>query len=138
MKDRIGAIYIAMAVVSIPLAHAQAACAASDLEGRWEAYAIGDDFGFGYWQRCSLRIDNRGRFRSGSKCRENDGDKSTLSSSDLRLKRSCILTGSLRQTFGGTSFRCDIHATLSADKQILSGVGECDDGDIFLFNMVRR
>jgi hypothetical protein len=119
--------------------HAHAACQTADLDDGWDAYAIGSDFdsGAGYWQRCSLRIDDRGRVRSGS-CKDHLGQNSTLSSSDFRLSRSCRLTGSFEQVFDDFSARCEIRATLPADKQIANGVGECDDGDLFVFNMVRR
>ncbi|MGH6899497.1 MAG: hypothetical protein ACREJ5_23595 [Geminicoccaceae bacterium] len=138
MRDWIWSVSVATLAVLMPLSGSHAACRPSDLEDRWDAYAIGDDFGVAYWQRCSLRIDDRGRFRSGSSCKDHLGEESTLSSADFRLRRSCLLTGSFEQSFEEASAICDIRATLSADKQILSGVGECDDGDIFLLNMVRR
>jgi hypothetical protein len=137
MKDRIWALAVAMAAAGIPLSPAHAACEGFDLEGRWDAYAIGAAFGPGYWQRCSLDLNERGLFRDGSSCRDDGGDKSDLSGR-LSLSSSCRLRGSLRQDSDDSSKRCDIRGTLSVDKQIVSGVGECRDGDIFLFNMVSR
>jgi hypothetical protein len=139
MKNRVWAAVIALPAVGMTLSHAHAACQTADLDDGWDAYAIGSDFDLGdaYWQRCSLRIDDRGDVRSGS-CRDHLGQSSTLSSSDFALSRSCRLTGSFEQTFDDFSASCEIRATLSADKQIASGVGQCDDGDLFVFNMVRR
>ena len=138
MRSWIWAIFVAIVAVWMPVSHAHAACEISDLEDRWDAYAMGADLGVAYWQRCSLRFDDRGRFRSGSTCREDQGEDSTLSSADFRLSRGCRLSGSFEQSFDGSSAECDIRATLSVDKQLVSGVGECDDGAIFFFNMVRR
>jgi hypothetical protein len=139
MKNRIWAALIALAAVWLTLSHAHAACKTADLDDSWDAYAIGNDFDFGaaYWQRCSLRIDDRGRVNSGS-CTDHLGQRSTLSSSDFRLSRSCRLTGPFEQTFDEPSATCAIRATLSANKQVASGVGQCEDGDLFVFNMVRR
>jgi hypothetical protein len=138
MKHHLLAKSVALVTVWLPLATAHAACDVANLEDRWDAYAMGVDFGVAYWQRCTLRINDRGRFQSGSSCGDSEGENSVLSSSDFRLRRNCVLTGSFKQTFDEISVRCDVRATLSSDKQIVSGVGECDDGEIFLFNMVRR
>jgi hypothetical protein len=139
MKDWNYAAAAVILAVSIPLSHADAACETADLEDRWDAYAIGDDFDFetAYWQRCTLEFNDKGRVRSGS-CRDHLGQSSTLSSSDFRLSRSCRLSGPFEQSFDEVSVSCEVRATLTADKQILSGVGECEDGDLFVFNMVRR
>jgi hypothetical protein len=94
MKHWIGAVCVATVAVAIPFTHARAACAVSDLEDRWDAYAMGADFDVAYWQRCTLYINSRGRFRSGTSCRDHLGNNSTLSSADFSLSRGCVLTGS--------------------------------------------
>jgi len=115
---------------------AQAACETSDLAGRWKAYSTGQSVDIGpYIQECTVFANGRGRFRSGSGCT----DGSTLRSDDLEISRGCEIRGRFVQRLEGSgSLTCGVRATLSANKEIISGIGACEDGDFFLFNMVRR
>jgi hypothetical protein len=51
----------------------------------------------------------------------------------------CRVSGSFTQRFSAGSVRCNIpQATLSRDKEVVTGVGKCASGAIFSFNMVKR
>ena len=123
------------ATVALP---ANAACRRADLAGLWDAYAIADDFGLGYWQRCMVRFNSRGRVLSGSVCRDDQGNRSQLTG-QIVVRRGCRASGTLTNTFSnGVSGACAVDTTLAPNKEVAAGVGRCDAGEIFLFTLVRR
>jgi hypothetical protein len=110
----------------------QAACEQADLSGRWSMYAIGQSADT-FIQECIIHLNSNGKLRSGSKCAG-----STLRADELQVSNSCRITGAFMQRSEEGRMRCSLSAALAADKQIISGLGECEEGTFFLFNMVRR
>jgi hypothetical protein len=125
-----------MTLIMVPLA-VEAACSTSDLAGRWDAYSVGVDDGDPFWTRCSVRFNSAARILSGNSCINDTNGTSTLSG-QFRVNTSCRITGPFTQQFDDGSIRCSIRATLAIDGEIVSGVGKCNDGAIFSFNMVKR
>jgi hypothetical protein len=77
-----------------PQAHA--ACDQPDLGGNWTSFSVGHaDTGETGVQECTVRINRKGKFRSGTRC----VDDSTLKTSGLRVLRSCAVRGTFEQTF---------------------------------------
>ena len=118
---------------------ADAACAPVDLAGEWDAYSVGATTGEGVWNRCNVSFNSSARFLSGSSCRTDSGARSTLSG-QLSVDSSCRVTGRFTERFRGGTNTCSIpQATLSRDKEVVTGVGKCANGaGIFSFNMVKR
>jgi hypothetical protein len=125
---------IAMSLTATP---AMADCTARDLAGRWAAFAYGNttatDINLARINGCRVFLNNRGRFASESRC----------PGSDLRgrfeVSNSCVIAGIISQRFGaGGRIDCGISAAATASHEMISGIGACDNGDILIFNMVRR
>jgi hypothetical protein len=110
----------------------QAACKQADLSGRWSLYAIGQAADT-FVQECIIHLSDNGKFRSGSRCAG-----TSLRSDGLQVSNSCRISGAFVQRSEEDRMRCSVTAALAADKQIISGLGECGENTFFLFNMVRR
>jgi hypothetical protein len=141
MKDQIWAIAVATVAVWTLSGHAKAACHPSDLAGSWDTYAIGRmpaprDFRL-VWQRCPVVFDEEGRFSRDVACRDDFGEEGILSSGEFLVTSKCRIQGDYNAELLVPS-TCSVRATMSADKQIVSGVGKCDNEAFFLLNMVRR
>lgn len=127
-----------IALMMMPL-RVDAACAPANLSGVWDAYSVGVD-GFGpFWNRCSVRLNSSARLLSGSSCVSDRGRTSTLSG-QLAVNSNCRVSGSFTQRFSTGSARCNIpQATISRDKEIVTGVTKCSGGAaISSFHMVKR
>jgi hypothetical protein len=125
----VAALLIALAA---PLSQAQAACAASDLPGRWDVYGMQDFFGSGATLDCVFVVNARGRFaRSACLARGSGEAVRTLQRGELSISRSCLVTGEI-------SDFCEVDGTMTKNKEMISGVFKCDDDAVLLFNMVRR
>jgi hypothetical protein len=61
-------------------------------------------------------------------------------SGQLTVPDNCRVTGRFTQRFnGGSSATCRIpQATVSKDKEVVTGVGKCNTGAILAFDMVKR
>lgn len=119
---------------------AMAACARSDLAGQWDAYTSGNTSGEPFWERCEIRFSNTGKILSGSTCRTDTGERSSLSG-QFALNSNCRITATLTQQFPGEGPNvCDIpQATLTKDKESLTGVGSCKGSkSIFSLTFIRR
>ena len=139
MREWVCAFGLAWAALMIVPASANAACAAADLAGLWDAYSVGADGLEPLWTRCSVRFDSTARI-TGSACLTNSGAASTLSG-QLTVRSNCRVAGRFTQHLnGGGSLSCNIpQSTLSKDKEVVTGVGKGGGGTaIFSFNMVRR
>ncbi len=140
MRHWLGRLLLAGAMLTLAASSVGAACAPEDLAGRWDSYTFGDADGEAFWERCRLSFDAGGAILSGSFCRTDTDERSTISG-QLDLAESCRLTGTLTQQFPGEDPNsCEIpQATLSKSVETLTGVGRCGDAaSIFSFTMIRR
>jgi hypothetical protein len=124
------------AILALTPSIAEAVCARSDLQGSWDAYSVGADNRDPFWTRCTVRFAASGNIRSAS-CRDDDGEASTLAGT-LRVRNNCRANGTVTEEFSGGSIDCSIRSTLSPAKDVVAGVGECDEGTIFTFSMIKR
>ena len=121
-------------------AGAMAACKPDDLAGRWDSYTVGNTEDEPFWERCEIRLGSTGKILSGSECRTDTGDRSTISGRFV-LDSSCRITATLTQQFPGEKPNvCEIpQATLTKDQGTLAGVGTCKgSGAIFSVTLIRR
>jgi hypothetical protein len=140
MRTWLAASLLVGAVVTLSSSSALAACAPDDLAGRWDSYTIGNTSDEPFWERCEIRFGSTGKILSGSTCRTDTGDRSSLSGRFV-LNSNCRITATLTQQFPGEKPNvCDIpQATLAKDKESLTGVGSCKGSkSIFSVTMIRR
>jgi hypothetical protein len=131
---------LAGATVTLVSSTAAAACTSGGLAGQWDAYTTGDADGEPFWERCEFQFDAAGRLLPDSVCRTDTGDRSAISGR-LTLNSHCRATGSLTQRFPGEPPNaCTLaRATLSKDREVLTGVGTCEGSrSIFSLTMIRR
>jgi len=127
-------IFAAAVLLAVVCGQAQAACKQSDLLDRWSAYAVGQSPAELFVQECTIHITSTGEFRYGSKCT----DGSILTSTGMLVRNNCRVSGTFTQTLDGEDVSCEISGMVSASKEVISGVSECDEGTFFLFSMIRR
>jgi hypothetical protein len=140
MRTWLAASLLVGTVVTLSPSSALAACALDDLAGQWDSYTIGNTSDEPFWERCGIRFSGTGGILSGSTCRTDTGERSSLSGRFV-LNSNCRVTATLTQQFPGEEPNvCDIpQATLSQDKESLAGVGSCEGSNaIFLVTMIRR
>jgi hypothetical protein len=131
---------LAGATVTMVSSTASAICAVGSLAGRWDSYATGDVDGEAFWEQCEFRFDSTGRILTGSACRNDSGERSTLSGNFI-LNSFCRATGTVTQQYPGERpTGCVINrATLSKYQEVLTGVGTCKSSkSIFSFTMIRH
>ena len=124
------ALLIALAV---PPLQAQAACKASDLGGRWDVYGMADTFGFGATFDCVFAVNSRGRAARSICIARAQGEKArSVNRGSLRIRSNCLISGQINGI-------CEVNATMTRNKDVITGVYNCDaTGEVALFTMVRR
>jgi hypothetical protein len=140
MRTWLAASLLAGTVVTLASSSALAACALDDLAGRWDTYVFGNTSDEPFWERCEIRFSSTGQILSGSTCRTDTGERSSLSGRFV-LNSNCRITATLTQEFPGEEPNvCDIpQATLTKDKESLTGVGSCKGSNsIFSVTLIRR
>jgi len=92
-----------------------AACKPDDLAGRWDSYTAGNTEDEPFWERCEIRFSSTGTILSGSTCRTDTGERSSLSGRFV-LNSNCRITATLTQQFPGEKPNvCEIpQATLTS------------------------
>jgi hypothetical protein len=112
---------------------AWAACAQSDLQGTWQAYAV--DLDGSYWIRCTVKIGAGGGITTGKPCKDSEGGQfQTTSGGHLSLTSACIVKGTV--SIGGAAAEV-IHATLDKGRSVVTGVGDDEIGGAFIFNAIK-
>jgi hypothetical protein len=128
---------LATCIALTPISQALGACLASDPQGAWYVYAVGDNaVGDGFWVRCSIRFNASGRVQFGSSCFDELSDTATVVG-QLNVRPGCRTLGTLTFNAEAITLRCDIDASLAATKQAGAGVGRCETGELFLLNLVK-
>jgi hypothetical protein len=122
-----------MLTLVAPLAPAHAACELSDLDGRWRAHMLTvNAAGRSLVQECQITANEDGEFQR-TRCASIE-----LDSDGLEVARNCQLTGAFILGLGGNELQCDVSATISISKEIISGRVACDPQPVFLLNMIKR
>jgi hypothetical protein len=132
--------FVLVATAVIPLlaasAPAMARCEPADLEGRWALFIHGDNFetaDFPFILGCTAILNKKGRVKSGSRCLSN------ALRATFEVSQSCTVVGEITLPLGNAPVTdCGISAAVTQSHEMISGVGECENDDIFLFNMVKR
>ena len=93
---------------------------------------MADVFGVTGTLDCVFLINRRGRFaRSICVDRTSGSDLRSVNRGELSIRRNCLVSGE-------TNNVCQLSGTMTRDKEMISGVVDCDTGAVLLFNMVRR
>jgi hypothetical protein len=133
MKRHVYAVAVlAMLVPSV----AGAACSQADMTGKSKAYALASSPTLGAATlSCNITLSNVGKVTGGN-CLSSAGINSSLSSGTIKLvdATKCIFRGS----FASASVNATIDsATLSPNKQVLTGVGTIGSDGVFLMTLIR-
>jgi hypothetical protein len=93
-----------------------------------------------FWERCVLVFNKSGKILSESNCRTDTRERSSVSGQFV-VNSNCRITATLTQQFAGEKPNvCDVpQATLTRDRDSLTGVGTCGGSDsIFSLTLIRR
>jgi hypothetical protein len=111
-------------------------CDPAELSGTWRMFLYGDNFetvDSPFILGCTAILGVQGTFRSGSTCVGNE------LRADLDVRTNCTIRGVITQRFeDGTTLSCGVSAAVNLGRDFISGVGACENSDIFLFNMILR
>jgi hypothetical protein len=126
---------ILLGTAAAPPTTAMAQCDPSDLEGRWALFVYGDNLETAdspFILSCTAILNSNGRFKRGSRC------ASAELRAALEVNRNCTISGTITLRFNdGPNPSCGVNAAVTQDRQVISGVGACENDDLFMFNMVK-
>jgi hypothetical protein len=121
------------AAILLAASPAAADCTPRDLEGRWALFAHGESFvdgTFPFLLGCRVILNQAARLTRDSAC------LGGALRGQLEVTKGCTIQGviELREI----SVDCGISAAVTPDHDVVSGIAACDNGDGFLFNLIRR
>jgi hypothetical protein len=142
----------ATALILATAGAAEARCTVDDLTGNWDVYGLTDtllffEFPEGSGEEeitgdassldCVFRVNANGRLTSRSICVERAtsgfNDRFRMRG-EVDVRSNCTLRWDLDTGFS----TCLLKGTITANKQLISGVASCDSDLQSLFNVVRR
>ncbi len=123
---------IALAASAVVTTTANAACTQADLEGTWQIYSAGWSNNESWWSRCKKRINAAGAM-SNATCTDSFNQTGPMTNATATISNGSFCTYTAQFTVGNAVNKV-LHATLSQDKTLGSGVGSFRGGK-FIFTM---
>jgi hypothetical protein len=114
---------------------AEAKCELGDLRGRWDVYGFLDSpLNLEGTLKCVFVLNKSGRF-SDAVCvgRSSAGTGGSVNRGRLTIRSNCAVSGEIKNTDS-----CRLSGTMTRNKDMISGVYDCDLSEVGLMNMVRR
>jgi hypothetical protein len=136
MNKSLSAVALLGALVS---AQADASCVQSSVAGSWTAYSVSDPNNKLAFVACTLVINSAGTFAAAnSVCASSVASVTTKAKGAIKLINgaACAYQGSITLISFGETDSVKL-ATLSINKDTVSGVGVGQSGGVFVFNMVK-
>jgi hypothetical protein len=133
MKIRMMGCVIVLALV-LPVT-AEARCESGDLRGRWDVYGFLDSpLDLEGTLNCVFVLNKSGRFIDAvCVARSSAGRGGSVNRGRLTIRGNCAVRGEIKNTDS-----CRLSGTMTRNKDMISGVYNCDLTEVGLMTMVRR
>ncbi len=123
---------VGLAVSALPAA---AACKKKDVKGTWELYGQTVYSNAPLWFACTMILNKKGAYKSGSSCELSIGLVVPLNTGKIKAGKECAITGSFDasqdRSFNFTK------GLMHIDKNSMAGAGQSDYG-AFTYTAIRK